>query len=140
MNFLPALLPYRYISGLAYFDTLNMTAMFIILVMGVDDIFVICDPWAQYCTAAPDAPMDKRLTAMLKHAGKVIVKDGHLKLGDFGLAKHYDTECHSITTDVITKYQKTNVAKGGDEDAGAKGTESAKVHNPSLLNLATGHG
>ena len=40
-------------------------------------------------------------------------------------------------TDVIAKYQNTNVAEGGDEDAGAKGTESAKVHNPSSLTRVT---
>jgi len=57
----------------------------------------------------------------LKPDNMLIAKDGHLKLSDFGLAKHYDTEYHSMTTDVITKYQNTNVAKGGDEDAGAKG-------------------
>jgi len=50
----------------------------------------------------------------LKPDNMLIAKDGHLKLSDFGLAKHYDTEYHSMTTDVITKYQNTNVGKGGD--------------------------
>jgi len=49
----------------------------------------------------------------LKPDNMLISKDGHLKLSDFGLAKHYDTEYHSMTTDVITKYQNTSVAKDG---------------------------
>jgi len=57
----------------------------------------------------------------LKPDNMLIAKDGHLKLSDFGLAKHYDTEYHSMTTDVITKYQNTNVAKGGDDEASGKG-------------------
>ena len=40
LNFLPAILLYRYISGLAYFGTLLVMAMFIILSIGADDIFV----------------------------------------------------------------------------------------------------
>merc|ERR1719204_3053342 len=46
--------------------------MFIILAIGADDIFVICDTWSQYRTAAPDAPMANRMTATLQHAGKVM--------------------------------------------------------------------
>merc|ERR1719334_1911470 len=72
LNFFPALLLYRYIAGLEYFGTLCMLSMFIILAIGADDIFVICDTWAQYRTAAPNEPMWKRLTATLKHAGKVM--------------------------------------------------------------------
>ena len=30
------------------------------------------DTWEQYRTAAPDEPMDKRMTATLRHAGKVM--------------------------------------------------------------------
>ena len=40
LNFLPAILLYRYITGLAYFGTLLVLAMFIILSIGADDIFV----------------------------------------------------------------------------------------------------
>merc|ERR1719273_430521 len=45
----------------------------------------------------------------LKPDNILISKDGHLKLSDFGLAKHYDTDVHSMTTDVITKYQNANM-------------------------------
>eukprot|EP01084_Bolivina_argentea_P002491 4595_1 len=72
LNFLPAILLYRFISGLEYFGTLCIMAMFIILSIGADNIFVINDTWQQYRTVAPDAPADKRLTATLKHAGKVM--------------------------------------------------------------------
>ena len=40
LNFLPAILLYRYISSLQYFGTLCVMAMFIILAIGADDIFV----------------------------------------------------------------------------------------------------
>ena len=40
LNFLPAILLYRYIAGLEYFGTLLVMAMFIILSIGADDIFV----------------------------------------------------------------------------------------------------
>merc|ERR1712228_296549 len=47
----------------------------------------------------------------------LISKDGHLKLSDFGLAKHYDTDVHSMTTDVITKYQNSaNKPNESDND------------------------
>merc|ERR1719384_2676855 len=72
MNFLPSMLLYRYITQLSYFGTLQMMAMFIILSIGADDIFVLVDTWQQYKTAAPNEPMDKRLTVTLKHAGKVM--------------------------------------------------------------------
>eukprot|EP01083_Nonionella_stella_P067628 179021_1 len=72
MNFLPSLLLYRYIAQQNYFGTLQMMAMFIILSIGADNIFVIVDRYAQYRTAAPNQPMDKRLTTTLKHAGKVM--------------------------------------------------------------------
>merc|ERR1719384_1697254 len=73
MNFLPSMLLYRYITQLSYFGTLQMMAMFIILSIGADDIFVLVDTWQQYKTAAPNEPMDKRLTVTLKHAGKVML-------------------------------------------------------------------
>jgi len=53
----------------------------------------------------------------LKPDNMLISKDGHLKLSDFGLAKHYDTEYHSMTTDVITKYQNAKVDTKDDENA-----------------------
>ena len=40
LNFLPAILLYRFISNLQYFGTLCMMGMFIILSIGADDIFV----------------------------------------------------------------------------------------------------
>eukprot|EP00485_Elphidium_margaritaceum_P005399 CAMPEP_0202709734 /NCGR_PEP_ID=MMETSP1385-20130828/21819_1 /ASSEMBLY_ACC=CAM_ASM_000861 /TAXON_ID=933848 /ORGANISM="Elphidium margaritaceum" /LENGTH=1152 /DNA_ID=CAMNT_0049369073 /DNA_START=42 /DNA_END=3500 /DNA_ORIENTATION=+ len=72
MNFFPAIILYRYISWQSYFGTLCVLAMFIILSIGADDIFVIADTFAQYRTVAPHEPLDKRLTATLKHAGKVM--------------------------------------------------------------------
>merc|ERR1712173_536418 len=45
----------------------------------------------------------------LKPDNMLISKDGHLKLSDFGLAKHYDTAVHSATTEVITQYQKQSL-------------------------------
>ena len=50
----------------------------------------------------------------LKPDNMLISKDGHLKLSDFGLAKHYDTDVHSMTTDVITKYQNSGNQNGDD--------------------------
>eukprot|EP01083_Nonionella_stella_P209687 759858_1 len=47
--------------------------MFIILSIGADNIFVIVDTWQQYQAAAPNQPMEKRLTATLAHAGKVML-------------------------------------------------------------------
>ena len=73
LNFLPSLLLYSFISQQKYFGTLQMMGMFIILSIGADDIFVIGDTWQQYQAAAPDAPMDQRLTATLRHAGKVML-------------------------------------------------------------------
>merc|ERR1712228_1033070 len=53
----------------------------------------------------------------LKPDNMLISKDGHLKLSDFGLAKHYDTDVHSTTTDVITKYQNSaNKPNESDND------------------------
>merc|ERR1719295_2528717 len=72
LNFGPALLLYCTITQQSYFGTLCVMAMFIILAIGADDIFVIVDTWQQYRTAAPGEPMEKRLTATLKHAGKVM--------------------------------------------------------------------
>ena len=40
LNFLPAILLYRFIAQLQYFGTLCIMAMFIILSIGADDIFV----------------------------------------------------------------------------------------------------
>eukprot|EP01083_Nonionella_stella_P080590 221540_1 len=45
----------------------------------------------------------------LKPDNMLISKDGHLKLSDFGLAKHYESAYHSVATDVITKYQNSNL-------------------------------
>jgi len=47
----------------------------------------------------------------LKPDNMLISKDGHLKLSDFGLAKHYDTAVHSATNEVITKYQNSSESK-----------------------------
>ena len=40
LNFIPAILLYRFIAGLEYFGTLCVLAMFIILSIGADNIFV----------------------------------------------------------------------------------------------------
>jgi len=53
----------------------------------------------------------------LKPDNMLISRDGHLKLSDFGLAKHYDTSVHSMTTDVITKYQ--NSSKNPNDTGGS---------------------
>merc|ERR1719216_207095 len=52
----------------------------------------------------------------LKPDNMLISKDGHLKLSDFGLAKHYDTAVHNVTNEVITKYQNESL-KGGDSSS-----------------------
>jgi len=72
LNYGPAILCYRFISQLRYFGTLNLLAMFIILAIGADDIFVLFDTWQQYRVSHGDWPLDKRMTATLKHAGKVM--------------------------------------------------------------------
>ena len=44
-NFIPAILLYRFIGGYTYFGTLNILAIFIILGIGADDIFVFLDTY-----------------------------------------------------------------------------------------------
>jgi len=54
----------------------------------------------------------------LKPDNMLISKDGHLKLSDFGLAKHYDTAVHNVTNEVITKYQNESLnGKGGADSS-----------------------
>lgn len=73
LNFGPTILLYRFISQLRYFGTLNLMAMFIILAIGADDIFVLVDTWQQYRTMHGQLSLDKRMTATLRHAGKVML-------------------------------------------------------------------
>eukprot|EP01083_Nonionella_stella_P133253 405052_1 len=73
LNFLPTLLLYRFIGQQEYFGMFQIMALFIILSIGADNIFVLTDTFVQYRTAAPNQPMDKRLTAVLTHAGKVMM-------------------------------------------------------------------
>eukprot|EP01084_Bolivina_argentea_P002492 4596_1 len=72
LNFLPAILLYRFISGLEYFGTLCIMAMFIILSIGADNIFVLYDTWAQIRAKYPNELVAKRLTFSLNHASKVM--------------------------------------------------------------------
>eukprot|EP00549_Striatella_unipunctata_P025511 CAMPEP_0118725018 /NCGR_PEP_ID=MMETSP0800-20121206/32911_1 /TAXON_ID=210618 ORGANISM="Striatella unipunctata, Strain CCMP2910" /NCGR_SAMPLE_ID=MMETSP0800 /ASSEMBLY_ACC=CAM_ASM_000638 /LENGTH=846 /DNA_ID=CAMNT_0006633679 /DNA_START=84 /DNA_END=2624 /DNA_ORIENTATION=+ len=45
LSFVPGLILYRYIFGTEYLGVLNLISIYIILGIGVDDIFVFCDQW-----------------------------------------------------------------------------------------------
>jgi len=62
----------------------------------------------------------------LKPDNMLISKDGHLKLSDFGLAKHYDTAVHNPTTEMITKYQN-NANKGGGADPASPSKDKMRL-------------
>jgi len=47
MSFTPGMVLYRYVAGYAYFGTLNMLVLFIMLSIGADNIFVLNDTWQQ---------------------------------------------------------------------------------------------
>jgi len=47
MAFTPGMILYRYVAGYAYFGTLNMLVLFIMLSIGADNIFVMNDTWQQ---------------------------------------------------------------------------------------------
>jgi len=47
MAFTPGMVLYRYLAGYAYFGTLNMLVLFIMLSIGADDVFVLNDTWQQ---------------------------------------------------------------------------------------------
>mmetsp|Transcript_45186 Transcript_45186/g.72189 ORF Transcript_45186/g.72189 Transcript_45186/m.72189 type:complete len:441 (+) Transcript_45186:60-1382(+) len=74
----------------------------------------------------------------LKPDNMLISKDGHLKLSDFGLAKHYDTDVHSMTTDVITKYQNTavdsNASGANDDDLDAESSKKLTLFKKNKKN------
>ena len=69
----------------------------------------------------------------LKPDNMLISKDGHLKLSDFGLAKHYESDVHSTTTDVITKYQNTNEDKS-DSSQESKGNNKMTLFKKNKKN------
>ena len=71
--FIPAILLYRFVFGYAYFGTLNLLGVFVILGIGVDDVFVFMDTWNAMCVAHPKLPFRERLDHTLRHAGKAML-------------------------------------------------------------------
>merc|ERR1719233_900368 len=87
MSFTPGMVLYRYIAGYAYFGTLNMLVLFIILSIGADNIFVLNDTWQQErnramvtyswirSEASPEEiqrSIHRRLQSTVGHTGKVM--------------------------------------------------------------------
>eukprot|EP00736_Rhodelphis_marinus_P002947 Rmarinus@m.23908 len=69
MCFGPAILLYRGLFGFRYFGTLQMLAIFIIMGIGVDDMFVVLDSWAQ---RAEEKDILLRLSSTMRHASKAM--------------------------------------------------------------------
>lgn len=69
-NFLPAILLYRFLGGYNYFGVLNVLAIFIILGIGVDDVFVLLDTWNATRKEHPGLKVSAIMSITLKHAGK----------------------------------------------------------------------
>jgi len=87
MAFTPGMVLYRYLAGYAYFGTLNMLVLFIMLSIGADDIFVLNDTWQQERNRALvtyrflrsegtqeqiQSSLRRRLQCTVGHAGKVM--------------------------------------------------------------------
>jgi len=87
MAFTPGMVLYRYIAGYAYFGTLNMLVLFIMLSIGADNIFVLNDTWQQernramvtYSWIRSEASAEeiqksihRRLQCTVGHTGKVM--------------------------------------------------------------------
>jgi len=86
MAFTPGLVLYRYLAGYAYFGTLNMLVLFIMLSIGADNIFVLNDTWQQERNRAGvtyrivregnaeqiQASIRRRLQCTVGHTGKVM--------------------------------------------------------------------
>eukprot|EP00485_Elphidium_margaritaceum_P007362 CAMPEP_0202687106 /NCGR_PEP_ID=MMETSP1385-20130828/2807_1 /ASSEMBLY_ACC=CAM_ASM_000861 /TAXON_ID=933848 /ORGANISM="Elphidium margaritaceum" /LENGTH=446 /DNA_ID=CAMNT_0049341829 /DNA_START=83 /DNA_END=1423 /DNA_ORIENTATION=- len=74
----------------------------------------------------------------LKPDNMLISRDGHLKLSDFGLAKHYESDVHSMSSDVITTYQNSNLESNGDDHGnggGGGGDAAPDTKDDKKLNL-----
>eukprot|EP00968_Pinguiococcus_pyrenoidosus_P015960 scaffold1499_cov255-Pinguiococcus_pyrenoidosus.AAC.36 len=72
LNFIPAILLYRFLFQIEYFGVLNMLGVFIILGIGVDDIFVFLDTFNATEWQFPWAPFRVRIAETLKVAGKAM--------------------------------------------------------------------
>jgi len=72
LNFIPAILLYRFVFQFEYFGVLNMLGVFIILGIGVDDIFVFLDTWNATEWHFPGQPFRVRIAEALAVAGKAM--------------------------------------------------------------------
>uniref|UniRef100_A0A7S1U3D8 SSD domain-containing protein n=2 Tax=Phaeomonas parva TaxID=124430 RepID=A0A7S1U3D8_9STRA len=72
LNFIPAIFIYRFIFQFTYFGVLNMLGVFIILGIGVDDIFVFLDTWNAINFEHPHEPFHEKMKHTLQHAGKAM--------------------------------------------------------------------
>jgi hypothetical protein len=83
LNFGPALLLYRFIGGYTYFGVLHVVTVFIVLGIGVDDMFVFMDTWTAVNSEHQDANMHLRLSLALRHAGKAMATTSLSTIGSF---------------------------------------------------------
>jgi len=70
-NFFPAMAFYAIVSP--FFGILHVMAVFIVLSVGADDVFVLLDTWAQTNVIYGNKPIEARMTHTLGHAGKVMM-------------------------------------------------------------------
>ena len=71
-NFLPAIFLYRFIGGYTYFGVLNILGIFIILGIGVDDVFVLTDTWRAKKIDHPDLRVSDLMSVTILEAGKAM--------------------------------------------------------------------
>jgi len=73
-NYAPTIFLYRFVANFAYFGILQQVALFIILSIGADDIFVIIDTWSQTNALHwKDQNLERRMTHTLDHSSKVML-------------------------------------------------------------------
>ena len=69
LSFIPALILYRYLFGVDYLGVLNLIAIYIILGIGVDDLFVFCDQWRHH---SHERRFDQRLQKTFNVASRAM--------------------------------------------------------------------
>ncbi|CAB9508308.1 dispatched homolog 3 [Seminavis robusta] len=67
--FIPGLILYRYVFQVTYLGVLNLIAVYIILGIGVDDLFVFCDQWKH---RADERRFDQRLQKTFNVASRAM--------------------------------------------------------------------
>lgn len=61
MSFLSAYVIYRYVFRISYFSVLHVFAIYLLLGIGADDVFVFTDTWEQAEVHQPNAPLYNRM-------------------------------------------------------------------------------